>query len=157
MQRWSLRPRSRRMERVLAIDPGERVGWAIGLLDADSFEVERQGVHPLQDFAIKLGKSIQDYDTVVYEQWRLYPDMGKRMVGNDMQPSQLVGIIRYLGWITPGVKLVTYGATIKKTALKTMPDEVKARFDCSSEQHDKDALMHLWHYYWEHYVTKEAK
>lgn len=144
-------------EKVLAIDPGESVGWAWGHLDADSFRIAEQGVHQLKDFAVKLGTSIADYDTVVYESWRLYPGMAKRMVGNDMQPSQLVGIIRYLGWINPHVKMVTQGAAIKTTALKTMPDEVSARFERSTQQHDKDAVMHLWHYYWLNYVTKEAK
>lgn len=144
-------------ETVLAIDPGERVGWATGSLDHAEFKVVEQGVHGLRDFAIALGKNINKYDTLVYEAWRLYPNAGKAMIGNDMQPSQLVGIIRYLGWINPTVRVVTQGATIKKTALKTMPEDVTARFKRSTEQHDKDAVMHLWHYYWLNYVTEGAK
>lgn len=147
------------MSRVLAIDPGERVGWATGLLgaSADEFEIENRGVHPLQDFALKLGKSIADYDVVVYESWRLYPGMAKRMVGNDMQPAQLVGIIRYLGWISPTVKLVTQGAKIKETALKTMPDWLSEHMKQSTEQHDQDAIMHLWYYHWSKTVLPGGK
>lgn len=133
---------------AIAIDPGERVGWAVGESDGDNLEVLRQGVHPLRDFAIALGKGIGNYDVLIYETWRLYPQMAKTMIGNDMQPSQLIGIIRYLGWITPGVEFVPYGANIKKTAEKTMPDWLRERSELSTEQHDKDALMHLWHWHW---------
>jgi hypothetical protein len=155
------------MEKILAIDPGERVGWASGIVypeatvegadgmpkeEATSLDVTDQGVHQLKDFAMSLGKNIEKYDTVVYETWRLYPNMAKRMVGNDMQPSQLVGIIRYLGWIHPQINLVMQGANIKKTAEKTMPDWMIEQMTKSSEQHDQDALMHLWHYYWSKYV-----
>ena len=130
--------------KVIAIDPGERVGWATGV------------VHPaLKDFAVTLGERIQDYDVVVYEVWRLYPQMAKKLIGNDMQPSQLIGIIRYLSWISPSTKLVSQGANIKNTAMKTMPDEIKERMSKSTEQHDQDALMHLWHYAWsKHDVQK---
>jgi hypothetical protein len=149
-------------ERILAIDPGERVGWAHGVADVTrlsgggepihDLEITGQGVSPLKDFALKLGESIGNYDTVIYETWRLYPEMGKKMTGNDMQPAQLVGMIRYLAWTHPQVKLVSQGAAIKNTALKTMPEEISKRFKKSSEQHDKDALMHLWFYFWDRYA-----
>lgn len=145
------------MIRVLAIDPGERVGWAKGIVhpdkpESDRLEITGQGVHHLKDFAIKLGKSIADYDVVVYEVWRLYPGYQKKMVGNDMQPSQLIGMIRYLAWTNPDVKLVSQGARIKNTAMKTMPEEIKDRMKLSTEQHDQDALMHLWYYTWDKYI-----
>lgn len=119
------------------------------------FEVTAQGVSTLKDFALALHANFANYDVVVYETWRLYPEMGKRMVGNDMQPSQLVGMIRLCAWLNPKVKLVSQGANIKKTAMKTMPDWIKARMELSTEQHDQDALMHLWHYYWTNYWTPE--
>lgn len=140
--------------KLLAIDPGERVGWATGVVhpDVPKLEVTNQGVNTLKDFAITLGERIHDYDVVIYEVWRLYPHMAKRMVGNDFQPSQLIGVIRYLSWIHPNVKLVSQGASIKNTALKTMPDELKERMSKSSEQHDQDAIQHLWHFYWSKFV-----
>lgn len=153
--------------KVLAIDPGERVGWAHGRAaplanDPDpryggAFEVTGQGVTPLQDFALKLHEVFGDYDVVVYETWRLYPGMAKAMVGNDMQPSQLVGMIRLCGWLNPKTRLVSQGANIKNTALKTMPAWLTERMEKSSEQHDQDALMHLWHFHWtKHIATKEV-
>lgn len=144
--------------RILAIDPGERVGWARGTVQADpddgiSLRIDGQGVHELKDFAIKLYESITNYDVVIYETWRLYPGMAKKMIGNDMQPSQLVGMIRLLAWVHPDVKLVSLGATVKNTAIKTQPDWLRDRVAKSTEEHDKDALHLLWYYYWKHYVT----
>lgn len=153
---------------ALAIDPGERVGWANGLIHPHHFQadqsgrehdlgaglqVEGQGVHDLKTFALKMFESFANYDVVIYETWRLYPGHAKAMVGNDMQPSQLVGMIRLASWLNPKVKLVSQGATIKKTATKTMPAYIKDRFALSTEQHDQDALMHLWFYCWENYVS----
>lgn len=145
-------------ERVLAIDPGERVGWAAGTVDDGVTDIT-QGVHALMDFAVALdrkldnsakklddsGGGVDNYDVIVYETWRLYPAMARKMVGNDMQPAQLVGIIRFLAR-KHGVRLVSQGANIKEIAMKSMPEYIKQRMVACSEQHDKDALMHLWYY-----------
>lgn len=146
-----------RMERVLAIDPGERVGWARGLINTETgepVEVSR-GVSSLKDFALALHKRIDNYDTVVYETWRLYASKAKEQAGSDMQSSQLVGMIRLCAWLHPKIKLVSQGAKIKKVSLVTMeknaPD-LYASLETSSEQHDQDALMHLWHYAWSNYA-----
>lgn len=144
------------MEQILAIDPGERVGWARARVGPDSFALIDQGVTPLKDFALKLGTSLGNYDTVIYETWRLYPEAAKFMIGNDMQPSQLVGMIRYISWLHPKVKLVSQGASIKTTALKSMPEYLSEHLTLSSEQHDQDAIMHAWFYHWERHVCQQA-
>lgn len=140
---------------ILALDPGERTGWAIGkVTEAGELTVQGQGVLPVREMGMWLYETLvqeKDIDVLVYETWRLYPHMAKKMVGNDMQPSQVIGMARLCAWLG-GQDLVTQGATIKKTAMKTMPDEIKMRFGLSTEQHDQDALMHLWHHYWSKYV-----
>lgn len=139
---------------ILALDPGERTGWAVGRASEEGLTVLDQGVEAVREIGDLVEGAIEEHgvDVVVYETWRLYPHMAKKLIGNDMQPSQVVGIIRYVCWQHPEVRLVTQGATIKKTAMKTMPDEIKMRFGLSTEQHDQDALMHLWFYYWSKYV-----
>lgn len=141
-------------ERVLVIDPGDRTGWVRcviedGVIDPASVV---QGVHPLKDFALKLAESVTNYDTIVYETWRLRPDKAKVMVGNDFQPVQLIGMVRLLGWQHPTVKLKSLGPNTKKTGRKVMPDWMQERLQYSSEEHDKDALELLSFYWWEKYV-----
>ena len=138
-------------EVVLAIDPGERVGFATGIIADGELEVTGQGVAPLQDFAIKLGKAIANYDTVVYETWRLRPDMARKMVGNDFQPVQLIGVIRYLGWLHPTVRLKSLGPNTKVTGHKVMPPVLRERLAHSTEEHDQDALALLSYYWWDRY------
>lgn len=138
-------------ERVLVVDPGDRTGWARCVIDGETISDVVTGVTPLKDFAVALGKSVDKYDTVVYETWRLRPDMAKKMVGNDFQPSQLIGIVRYLAWITPGVRLKSLEPGVKKTGRKVMPDVLRERLDHSSEEHDKDALDLLSYYWWKEY------
>lgn len=137
--------------RILAIDPGEKVGWARGLLATD-LSLEDHGIADLKPFAMKLGEAITNYDVIVYETWRLYAGFAKKMVGNDMQTSQLIGIIRYLAWANPGIKLVGQAATIKKTANKTAQGDFLALIESEpgkhDDAHDIDAIRHLWHWHW---------
>lgn len=158
------------METVLAIDPGERVGWAGGIIDPDGrsdrhpeirsgLVIKTHGITKLKSFALKLGESFANYDTVIYESWRLYPGAVKTMIGNDMQTSQLIGIIRYLSWLHPNVKLHSQSASIKNTAIKIVPDTVKDILENApgthDDAHDMDALLHLSFYHWSEYVAKE--
>lgn len=141
-------------ERVLVIDPGDRTGWVRcviedGVIDPASVV---QGVHPLKDFAMKLAQSVGDYQHVVYETWRLRPDMAKPMVGNDFQPVQLVGMVRLLCWQHPEVRLHSLGPSVKSTGRKVMPDFLRERLQHSSEEHDRDALDLLSYWWWDRYA-----
>lgn len=136
-------------DRVLVIDPGDRTGWAVADVWSDgTFEVIEQGVTPLKDFAIKLYEAAPKYDVLIYETWRLRADMAKKMVGNDFQASQLIGMIRLLAWIHK-IKLHSLAPGVKKTGRKVMPEAVVQRLLLSSEEHDKDALDLLSYYAWE--------
>lgn len=164
--------------KVLAIDPGERVGWATGVIrpvtyldeadikiddplkqvktrDGYELRVEQHGISHLREFAVKLAEVINNYDIVIYETWRLRPDMAKKLVGNDMQTSQLIGMIRLSVWLSESTTLVSQGPSIKKTAERTTPPWLQAKLDklpkAHDDAHDGDALLHLWHYYWERY------
>ena len=109
------------------------------------------GVTPLKDFAVKLYEVAQNYDTLVYETWRLRPDMAKKMVGNDFQPAQLIGMIRLMGWVS-GVTIKSLAPSVKSTGRKVMPDILRERLSASTEEHDKDALDLLSYYWWDRYV-----
>lgn len=140
-------------ELVLVIDPGERVGWARaqiihGVIDTD---VVTCGSTPLKDFAMKLYESAPSYETLVYETWRLRPDVARKMIGNDFQPVQLIGMIRLLGWVH-GIRLKSLGPNVKTTGAKVMPEALTELKNEQTEEHPKDALDLLSYYWWDRYV-----
>lgn len=149
-------------KQIIAFDPGERTGYAVGSLDVDEFDpktgagfaVEEQGVLTVREMGRQLRDLVRDCDVVVYETWRLYQDKALALVGNDMQPSQVIGMIRFVAW-EQGTKIRNNGADIKAIANKTMPDWLRKHMAKSTEQHDQDAIMHLWYYCWRrHYDGK---
>lgn len=148
--------------KVLALDPGEKVGWARADIAPDlTFTDLQHGITPLKDMAIATGKAMHNYDAVVMETWRLFPDQAKKMVGSDMQSSQFVGMIRYQVWANPPIRLYMQGPGVMKTAEKTAPEWLKEILANEPRNHDDahncSALLHLWHWAWNKYVYQEAK
>lgn len=142
--------------RVLAIDPGEKCGWARADVYPDlTFENVRHGITPLKDFAHTLMKRGANYDRFVYEVFRLYPSAAQKLIGSDMQTAQVVGMIRQAAW-WHGIDLSSQGAAIKKVARSTAPpwlQEILQRLPKTHDDaHDGDALLHLWYWAWDKYV-----
>jgi len=158
--------------RVLAIDPGERVGWAhgdvyvppkgglrgqmVGNDGSPDLRVTGHGISFLKDFALKLHEVASTYDVIVYETWRLRADKARAFIGNDFQSSQLIGMVRMCAWLNPRVTLISQGPGVKSTADRSMPEWLRAKIAAlpaaHDDSHDGDALRHLWHYFWERYV-----
>lgn len=138
--------------RVLAIDPGERVGWARGIVSPDSLLIEDHGISGLKPFAVKLHEVIADYDAVIYETFRLTPKGARTSIGSDLPTLQLVGMIRCAAWLNPEVKLIAQDPAIKKTADKTAKDEalrlIEAEPGTHDDAHDIDAVRHLSYWFW---------
>lgn len=146
---------------VLTLDPGEKVGWARAMVQPDgAWHNLVHGITPLQEMALALDKKIGTYDVVIYETWRLYPAAAKFLIGNDMQSSQFVGMVRLLSWTHPHIKLVSQGASVMKTARKTAPSWLQEILDNEPATHDDghnvSALLHMWAWTWENYTAKGA-
>jgi hypothetical protein len=144
--------RKRKAWTVFAADPGERTGVALVKVAADfnpetatpeTFTILDQSVFTVRECGAFLKSWIKQADLVAYETWRLYANYAMAMIGNDMQPSQVVGMIRYVAWEC-GRKIVSNGAEVKKPAVARMPDWLLVHMAKSSEQHDQDAIMHAW-------------
>lgn len=140
--------------RVLAVDPGEKVGWARATVAPDgSWSDLRHGITPLRDMALAIHKQAGEYDVIVFEDWRLYPQIAKAMVGNTFPSVQFIGMVKLAAWVA-GTKLVTQGAKVKETAdkaMKAINPELYATVTKSvahDSGHDQDALRHLWYYVW---------
>lgn len=148
--------------KVLALDPGEKVGWARGCVQPDlpSFKLEDHGIADLKPFAVKLFEAISDYDVVIYETYRLVKKRNRE--GSDMPTSQLIGMIRMAGWLNPSVKMVAQSPNVKETANKTssalcleVADLLAREPGTHDDAHDLDGVRHLWYWYYDKYL-KEA-
>jgi len=140
--------------RVMAIDPGPTPGWAVGEIDPSlpTLTVVETGV---AEDIFKMGDLVMtaSADVLVYESWRLFGNKAKALIGSDMVASQSIGIIRYR-WAQQNCgDPVVQQPKDKDVGLITMSDEFRKQMKTGSgKQHDKDALIHLWLYYWKEYV-----
>lgn len=140
--------------RVLSLDPGERVGWARATVAPDgSWTDLRHGITPLRDMALAVHAQADQYDYIVFEDWRLYPAQAKSMIGNTFPSVQFIGMVKLAAWVA-GTKLVTQGAKVKETAdkaMKAINPELYATVTKSvahDSGHDQDALRHLFYFTW---------
>lgn len=148
-------------EHVIACDPGGRSGWASARMGHDHFEFTGSGVLR-EDMMPDWFASIQGlvpfaedpwaaFDVFVYESW--YP-RGDEVTGSmewirgaALMPVQQIGALRWIAKAS-GAKIVTQHPSDKPMAVKTMPDVLTKLNRDSNEQHDQDARMHLWLYFW---------
>ncbi len=153
-------------ERVLVIDPGERVGYCVarisnddpvdGEFAPDTIVIESHGITDLKTFALALPEALSKYDTVVVETWRLQAGREREFIGSEFLPVQLIGMIRLLCWQNPDVKLVWQSPARKKTGEKYarghLPHitELLDRLPKSHDDaHDGDAVLHAVVYYFD--------
>lgn len=159
--------------RVLAVDPGERVGWCTATVHEDvmprsqwpnEFEVTAHGISFLKDAALAIHKAVvleDRIDVIVYETWILTARGARVSVGSDMQSSQFVGMVRQSAWLNPRVQLVPQSPGAMRSADKSMRahpsgaamqeiiDKLPKAHD---DSHDGSALRHAWTYFFERYV-----
>lgn len=150
---------NRKSKTIVAFDPGERTGFVTVKVaetfdpkTGKGFEILDQGVLTVRQIFKQLPALIQAADVVTYETWRLYETHAMSMIGNDMQPSQVIGAIRYEA-LHQNKQIVSHGADIKGVAFRTMPKWLVEHMHGSSEQHDQDAIMHAWYVAWRKHYT----
>lgn len=157
-------------EHVFACDPGGRSGWASARMDKDRFEFTGSGVlredlmpdwfAKQQQVGIRPSKHLlPEFDVMVYESW--YPrrdDEGKMdwIEGAALMPVQQIGALRWIASAS-GAKIITQHPFDKPIAVATMPEVFKALNRDSNEQHDQDARMHLWLYFWRNWFEGSVR
>ena len=134
---------------LAAFDPGQRTGYVVVKVgthfdptDGHDFAIDEQGVLTVRTAARQLPRIIARVQRVVYETWRLRKDKALELAGDDMQPSQVVGMIRYVAWDQK--KKITALQPRAKQAAASMPQWLKDHKALSSEEHDKDAIDLAW-------------
>lgn len=146
--------------KVLAIDPGELVGWAVGEVLPDKPVLVRHGITPLKDFAVKFTAAFSSYDEVVYENYRLI--RAKNREGSEMPTSQLIGMIRLASWLHPDVHLVKQTPNNKNAINKVIEasdheefkDLIAREPGVHDDAHDIDAIRHLYYRWWKRHVEE---
>lgn len=135
--------------RIIAIDPGENTGWAIGTVSQDGvLTIDSYGFDPWKKFCMNY-MDVMDggnpFDVVVYESWRLRPANMKELAGSDLPSSQCVGIIKYGAW-KHKKQLVTSEPSNKPVIDKQMggTDYLPGR---DNAEHHRDAVRHLCWFY----------
>lgn len=111
------------MPRVLALDPGDRVGWArADIADDGTWTDLRHGITPLKQMALSVHKALlpepwfdhcteervdeaSAYDVVVMERWALFKHMAVALTGSEIPSAQFVGMVKQSCWLA-GVPLV---------------------------------------------------
>jgi hypothetical protein len=129
-------------------------------MDTDSFEFTGSGVlreDLMPDwFAVQQMVSGQDqyggepsFDVFVYESWYPREENGGMdwIKGSPLSAAQQIGALRWIARAS-GAKVVTQHPSDKPVAVATMPKVFSTLNRDSNEQHDQDARMHLWLYFW---------
>lgn len=135
------------MSRIMAVDPGEMTGWAIGTLTDGSLVIDQYGYDPWKVYAINLAnvqKGENPFDIIVYESWRLRPQNAKQLVGSDFPSSQCIGAIKISAW-TSGATLATSEPAYKPVIDRQMggTDYLPKR---DTVEHYRDAIRHICWY-----------
>ncbi|MGZ6570493.1 MAG: hypothetical protein ACXVHB_05810 [Solirubrobacteraceae bacterium] len=165
------------MKRVLALDPGDKVGWArADIHDDGTWENVRHGITPLKPMALAVHRSlvppsplrpVAEYDAVVMERWALYAHKAKAMIGSEIPSAQFIGMVKMSCWLA-GVPCVMQNAAkvnsnrsdvlapAEASMKKLRPElfELVTQPGAHDDQHDLVALKHLWAYTFDNYPVK---
>lgn len=118
---------TRSEERILVLDPGERVGWNTATVQPDgTLEILDYGILPVKVAALALhgvdrsvgplwcasgeasnGAGVFHFNRLIYETWILTRTGAAVSVGSDMVSSQFVGILRLAKWLHPNAVALT--------------------------------------------------
>jgi len=152
-------------ERVIAIDPGDvHVGWACAVVAENSLTEIAYGVTDPDEFAVRLARQQSPpaeylghrYDVLVVETFRPVRKHGSMdwIEGDELLTPRLIGKIELIAELS-GAKLVAQEPSRKPVGMASMPSALADR--PISTQHDADALIHLWLYAFDNWVTDPRK
>lgn len=134
--------------RMIAFDPGEVTGWAIGLLNTDAqpkrMEIFAFGHDPWKKVSLEYDRTMRGdnpFEIVVYESWRLRKGKEKEMIGSDMQPSQGIGIIKLGAWVAKA-QLIT-SEPMYKDVIDSQMGGTEYLPKRDGVEHERDAVRHL--------------
>jgi hypothetical protein len=147
------------MPRVVALDPGEKVGIAHARMSRGELEAPERLILPLEHAADWLWRyqlhPPRAFDVIVYETWVPRPRDGSMawIQGDPLLSAQFVGMVRLIARRSSS-RLKTYGPDRKRAWegwIKTVLPDAKHSSATHDDDHDWDALLHLVGYYAENW------
>jgi hypothetical protein len=135
-------------KRIIAIDPGDQTGYAIGVLGPGLFELQDYGYTDWKSFVINYDRvmlSERPFDIVVYESWRLRSTAAKQKTGSTFPEIQCIGGVKLAAWRNAGTVLVSQEPSFKPVIDAQMggTDYLPGR---DGAEHHRDAVRHLYYY-----------
>lgn len=145
--------------KILAVDPGITTGYAFTEWDmSNKLPMEVPFYTKLPEDKIKRyqGKYHRDFenlmlkynpDVIVMENFRIYPSKAKSLIGDEMETSQVIGIVKYIAH----KKQVPVILQMASQAKKAFPREKLERLGINPSQNDEvrhsgDAVKHLLYF-----------
>ena len=147
-------------EEVIALDPGERTGYATAGMSRDLLVFRDYGTMQRREMALNLYNwqvrpPGRRFDVIAWEAWVPRRNEAGEMdwiEGDKLLSPRHVGHFELIAWLS-GARTKEYGAEKKKHFQKSMAPQLVLLQRGASEQHPKDALMHLWGYFFENWFT----
>lgn len=155
-------------ERVIALDPGGRSGWASAVMSTDRLEFVGSGVLRQDLMARQLAKwqgvigpagrrhpvIEAEYAVIVNESWRPRRINGTMdwIEGDPLLSAQHVGQIRLIADLS-AARYVEQAPSQKNVYRANFPAKLESLNEFSSEMHDQDARLHLWGYFFDQWFT----
>ena len=165
---------ARKSETVLALDPGERTGWAAGRMSYDRLELLESGVLRWDMMEEKIAKwqhvgyfgayeelyttDDKRFDVIVAESWKPRRDARGKMdwiEGDELTPAKHIGGIRFIAR-TSRTRYLEQSPKEKPTSRASYPLSLAEVDEESNEQHDQDARLHLWLYFFTNWFTTKV-
>lgn len=145
-------------ERVIAIDPGDvRTGWAAATIAENSITAITYSVVPREEFTRELDMTQrlelwESYDVIVCETFRPVRKHGSMdwIEGDELLTARQIGAIELIAE-SSAAKFVPQEPSRKPVGVASMPSALADR--PVKTQHDADALIHLWLYAFDNWVT----
>jgi len=173
--------------RVLALDPGDKVGWArADIADDGTWSNLRHGITPLKQMALKFADTMDvvagpngwdldrgplpEYDVVICERWALFKHMAVALTGSEIPSAQFVGMVKLCCWLS-GVPCVMQNprdvnsnkagtlAPAEASMRKLRPElfELVTQPGAHDDLHDMVAIKHLFLYTFRNYDLRPPR
>ena len=128
---------------VLSIDPGNITGYAIWNCNING-QYELLECEEADQEKIYLVMERERFDIIIYEAFRLYANKAKAQIGSDFLPSQIIGVINYIGQLKNSLMVEQMAST---KAFWTN-DRLKKMDLYVTSDHRRDSIRHFLHWYY---------